>query len=145
MISPFLSIDFAIKPPNTEVIFPPSLCNISEEHQLILPGNTPKICRSFKPPSLSWALSFVICSVSAQLSGKGGCALHVALLSTSSQNPVIPVKCLGISVMEITSGCGGGFDTTCILIQEAIDLWKQSAWAAFASPIKRSCENAVTW
>lgn len=68
VISPSLSTDFAVKPPDTEVIFPPSLCDISEEHsgccQEIL-----EILQKFKPPSLSWALSFVIFSVSAQLSG----------------------------------------------------------------------------
>lgn len=81
-----------------------------------------------EPSSSSWALSFVIFS---SVGAPWGCALHVALLSTARQNPAAPVKCLGVSVMDITSGCGGGFDRsgwaiTCISIWEAADPLKPS-------------------
>lgn len=87
----------------------------------MFPGNAPKSVKVLNPPLvLSALLCDLQCVSSAQWENPRGCALHMALLSTSRQTAVVPIKCFRISVTEITSGYGAscgrsGWATACPL------------------------------
>lgn len=113
VISPSLSIHFAVRPHNTEVIFfPPSLCAIPAEHQCMLPGNTPpKNRQEFQPlfvlsPFLGWRFQWwwifqqwMCNSSSLHLRGKrspepsqAGLLLHVQMSCRESDSVILCCK-----------------------------------------------------